>query len=87
MSDTKTKGDKTKKWLQNAEDSSAEHVLPVRPHRVPALFYTGKVHEVTGPVHLVVELLRVGQSQLIAHVRVVSHPHKIIIPGTLKKDN
>ena len=50
---------------------SGEHVLSVGPHRVPALLDAGEVHEVAGSVHLVVELLGVGQRQLVPHVRVV----------------
>ena len=56
-------------------------VLSVGSHGVNALLDTGAV---AGSVHLVVELLRVGESQLVSHVRIVSDSHEIIVPGTLK---
>ena len=40
-------------------------VLSVGSHGVNALLDAGEVHEVAGSVHLLVELLRVGESQLI----------------------
>jgi hypothetical protein len=55
---------------QNIEvgETLSEEILPVCPsHGVPALLDTGKVHEVGGTVHLVVELLRVGQRQLVSN--------------------
>ena len=61
-----------------------EHVLSVRPHRVDPLLDAGEVHEVAGPMHLVVKLLRVGESQLVSHVWVVSDSHEIVVPGALK---
>ena len=66
---------------------SGEHVLSVGPHRVPALLDAGEVHEVAGSVHLVVELLGVGQRQLVPHVGVVAHTHKVVVPGALKRTN
>ncbi len=45
---------------------SSEEVLSVgSAHGIPTLLDTGKVHEVRGAVHLVVEFLRVGQRQLV----------------------
>ncbi len=45
---------------------SSEEVLSVSSaHSIPALLDAGKVHEVRGAVHLVVEFLRVGQRQLV----------------------
>ena len=61
-----------------------EHVLSVCSHSVDALLDAGEVHEVTGSVHLVVELLRIRESQLVSHVRIVSDSHEIVVPGTLK---
>ena len=37
--------------------------------------------------YLVIELLRVGEGELVAHVGVVSHSHEVVIPGTLKRQN
>ena len=64
--------------------SLTEHILSVCTHGIPALLDTGEVHEVARSVHLVVELLRVGERQFIAHVRVVSNTHEVVVPGTLK---
>ena len=61
-----------------------EHVLSVGSHGVNALLDAGEVHEVAGSVHLVVELLRVGESQLVSHVWIVSDSHEIVVPGALK---
>ena len=66
---------------------SGEHVLSVGPHRVPALLDAGEVHEVAGSVHLVVELLGVGQRQLVPHVGVVADTHEVVVPGALKGKN
>ena len=61
-----------------------EHVLSVGSHGVNALLDAGEVHEVAGSVHLVVELLRVGESQLVSHVGIVSDSHEVVVPGALK---
>ena len=61
-----------------------EHVLSVCSHSVNALLDAGEVHEVAGSVHLVVELLGVGESQLVPHVGVVSDSHEIVVPRALK---
>ena len=61
-----------------------EHVLSVCSHGVHALLDAGEVHEMTWSVHLVVELLGVGESQLVSHVGVVSDSHEIVVPGALK---
>ena len=61
-----------------------EHVLSVGSHGVNALLDAGEVHEVAGSVHLVVELLGVGESQLVPHVRIVSDSHEVVVPGALK---
>ena len=59
-------GDWWRWWWWWGGGSLGEEVLPVGPaHGVPALLNAGKVHEVGGAVHLVVELLRVGQRQLV----------------------
>ncbi len=50
-------------------------VLPVRADRL-SLVETGEVEEVGRAVHLVVKLFRVGQHQLVLHVRVVTHAWK-----------
>ena len=63
--------------------ASGEHVLSVRPHRVGPLLNAGEVHEVTGSVRLVVELLRIRESQLVSHVRIVSDSHEIVVPRSL----
>ena len=61
-----------------------EHVLSVGSHGVNTLLDAGEVHEVAGPVHLVVKLLRVGESQLVSHVWVVSDSHEIVVPRSLE---
>ena len=61
-----------------------EHVLSVCSHGVHALLDAGEVHEVAGSVHLMVELLGVGESQLVPHVGVVSDSHEVVVPGALK---
>ena len=61
-----------------------EHVFSVCSDSVDALLDAGEVHEVTGSVHLVVELLGVGERQLVSHVRVVSDSHEVVVPGALK---
>ena len=61
-----------------------ENVLSVGSHGVNALLDAGEVHEVAGSVHLVVELLRDRESQLVSHIRIVSDSHEIVVPGTLK---
>ena len=35
--------------------------------------------------YLVIELLRVGEGELVAHVGVVSHAHEVVVPRTLNK--
>ena len=52
-------------------ESSAVHILAVRVVDL-ALLQRGEVEEVRGPVHLVVELLGVGQLQVVLHVGVVA---------------
>ena len=64
--------------------ASREHVLSVRPHRVRPLLNAGEVHEVAGSVLLVVDLLRIRESQLVSHVRIVSDSHEIVVPRSLE---
>ena len=53
--------------------SSTEEILPVcHQRRPPPVFDRSEVQEVGGPVHFVVELLRVGKLQVVLHVGVVS---------------
>jgi len=65
-----------------------EHVLPISHHRLPNLLDGGEVHEMAGSVHLVVELLGVGQCQLVWHVGVMSYSHEVVFHepwlGTIK---
>ena len=72
-----------------AEDATAvlsKHVLSIGAAGGLALLLdAGKVHEMGGPVHLVVELLGVGKGQLVAHVGVVAHAHEVVIPGALNQ--
>ena len=70
----------------DVNDRLGEHVLPVRAAGCLAhLLNAGKVHEVGGAVDLVVELLRVGERQLVPHVGVVAHTHEVVVPRTLQK--
>merc|ERR1712127_224032 len=71
-------------WKSRLQTSSlTEHIFSVRPYIRLSLLDRGKVQEVTGSVDLVVELLGVRECELVAHVRVVSHPHEVIVPGSL----
>ena len=81
-----TRLSKTKKIFTKCSDhvlDLAEHIFSVRPDGFRTLLNAGEVHEVAGPVYLMVELLGVGECQLVAHVRVVSHTHEVVIPRTL----
>merc|ERR1719510_899753 len=74
----------TNNLQQKCEASSlAEHVLPVRTNRLPSILDRGKVHKMARPVHLMIELLGVTQSQLVSHVRVVAHSHEVVVPRAL----
>jgi len=71
-------------YVKNARLLSlAEHIFPVRAYRLPTLLNRRKVHEMTRSVHLMVELLRVAQRQLVPHVGVVAHSHEVVIPRAL----
>jgi len=52
---------------------------------LPHLLNAGKVHEVGGAVDPVVELLGVGERQLVPHVGVVAHSHEVVVQRTLPK--
>lgn len=47
------------------------------------MLQAGEVHEVAGPVHLMVELLGIGKDQFVGHFGVVPHLHQVVVPGTL----
>ena len=49
-------------------------ILSVRHHRAPAsVLQGGEVEEVGGAVNFVVEFFRVGELEIVFHVRVVTH--------------
>ena len=53
--------------------SSLVHVLAVAAHQIAGLLQRAEVEEVGGAMDLVVELLGVGQLELVAHARVMAH--------------
>ncbi len=62
--------------------SLSEQVLSIRREEV-AVLSGAKVQEMRRPVHLVIELLRVGQLQLVLEIRVKTNTHEVVVPGAL----
>ena len=64
----------------------SEHVLSVRSVEVSSLLLqTGKVEEVRGAVHLVVELLGVPEGELVLHRGLVPDAHEVVVPRPLRR--